>query len=152
MKRFFVLLHIVSPSLKWTCSCRIFIHTETLTGILKNSLTRVRLRRFRNLLTLPTWVFMLEQENSWQSAHGYWCPAQKLWNWELPRGPISWESLTWWGQNLWIWRARGMLHYSVCWEGASVQSFFREVVSRLAQGFRHKYTSRGPFRRGSDKL
>lgn len=152
MKRFFVLLHIVSPSLKRTRSCRIFIHTETLSRILKNSLTRVSLRRFRNLLTLPTWVFMLEQENSWQSAHGYWCPAQKLCNWELPRGAISWKNLTWWGQNLWIWRARGMLHYSVCWEGTSIQSFFREVVSRLAQVLRHKYTSRRPFRRGSDKL
>lgn len=34
------------------------------------------------------WDFMLEHEHSWQSAHRYCCPAQKLCNWELPQGPF----------------------------------------------------------------
>lgn len=42
----------------------------------------------------------VKEKKTLKNEHSYWCQTHKLYNWELPQGAISRESLTWLGENL----------------------------------------------------
>lgn len=94
----------------------------------------------------------VKRKKTLKSEHRYWCPTHKLQLRSSLRGPFP-------GKPHLVrsepqeFKSKGHASLQCGLEvSKQIPSLFREAISRLAQVFRHKYTSRRPFRRGSDKL
>lgn len=87
-----------------------------------------------------------------KSEHGYWCPTHKLQLGITSGGHFQGKPHLVRSEPQEL-ESKGHASLQCGLEvSKQIPSIFREAVSRLAQVLRHKYTSRRPFRRGSDKL